>query len=220
MRIDPRIPRLPWFHVASRFFLTALLAVNMDARGTVLIEQPAFDSEYQILEFAPLGQSFVAVDGMLGVVDVRLTNMNVQGHLNDRHLTFKLLAGNGLGGAALFTTTVDVSAQLGDLQGQSDWVRFGVGSAVPLQVGASYTFELVPATPRFGLMLSQVGTYAGGRAFFTDRFSGAQFGDGMDLAFRVSSVPEVPASLLLAAGLMVGGIRKRVARAARSTLRK
>jgi hypothetical protein len=66
---------------------------------------------------------------------------------------------------------------------------------------AQSTFELIETPPRFGIAAQQEDVYAGGRSYFTEAPSGRSFGAEFDLAFRIAAVDELPAPLLLLAGL-------------------
>lgn len=190
------------------------LAAGVSWAGPVQISPPSLDSGAGVIGIAaqqPLGQSFVASGDSIGVVELRLLNLNMWFELSqDRLVTLDLFDGVGFGGLQLASKTVDVDRLLGGLVGAESQVDFDMGG-VAVVPGQAYSFQLRAATARFGSVWLSGNPYADGQAIL----QGQPF-DDPDLYFGISAVPEQRSDLLLATGLMLFGwlsFRRRTSRA-------
>lgn len=153
----------------------------------------------------PMGQSFIANGDILHTVDLHLLNLNMSFDLSqDRFVTLDLFAGIGFGGVHLASKTVDVDQVLGQLVGAHGPVAFALGS-VPVTPGHTYSFQLRAVTARFGSVWFAGNAYPDGQAIL----QGEAFSDP-DLYFGISAVPEPASSGLIAAGLALICMRRRL----------
>lgn len=194
----------------NRFWkCAAVVAIAGSTHGAVhaqvVIDQPVWTGSIQVLAFAPMGQSFTAVAPELVSIGARLVNFNVSQPqwIADRTMILNLYAGEGLNsGSLLASSVVDVAAQLGDSNGAAALVDFPFAS-VQLLPGATYTFELIANTARYGVSNARADVYPDGRSFYSTTGLPSDFPAPAlnDLTFRVTAVPEARTSLLLLLGL-------------------
>jgi hypothetical protein len=206
--------------VSCGLLLAALLsstaAIAAPIRTLVDITGPTnSDSIFSQRSFT--GQSFTMFDtGLLSGIGLQMVNMNRSSveQRNDRYLTLQLLSGNGLGGALMGQSTVNVDEVLTD-SGTFRVIDFFDASQIYLQPG-QYTFKFIASSMRYGIGYARQ-SYAGGRGYWFDPM--VDGGANQDLAFRVAfadapidtPVP-VPASLwLFALGLSILAVRLRAA---------
>lgn len=182
--------------------LTLLATFALPASATTIENDGGIIDYYQIAYFAPLAQSFIAVDADLQSIGFNYALMN-QGYGNSP-ITIDLYAGAGTGGTLLASRTFT----LGSLYGFTDTDFSGIS----LTIGDVYTAAVSTSSPLEGIYVTG-DSYAGGN------LSSPQAGErtDLDLSFRViggtaaSAAPE-PASwamMLGGFGLVGGAMRAR-----------
>lgn len=161
------------------------------------------------------GQSFsVSTPSVLSGIGLSMINMNVDAERSDKYLTFELLSGDGINGALIGQSTVNVDSVLGNSQ-NSSVVDFFQLSNIYLEA-RQYTFRFIGASMRYGFA-STFDVYSGGRGYWFDPL--VDGGKNNDMRFRVllspASSPAAPIPIpappvLIALGLVVMYVQRRM----------
>jgi hypothetical protein len=172
----------------------------------------------QIMFHQEIGQTFTAETFQIETVGFFVTDVNAFAAPNDFTLMIDLFEGVGSSGPALGSRIF--SGLSDDFNGWTD-VDF---SDVELVVGQQYTVLISNDTVRWFVHLNN-DFYEGGDAIYlgsvldgSDSFATSQNaglkgagGTGVDIEFRVLGVPEPSTALLVAAGLLALGVRRKAA---------
>lgn len=213
---------------AAGAFLS-LAAVSAHAQDTLqVVSGPTGGRGAQILAFGPIGQSFTAIDTNLTSFGLQFQTFNSGSAAAS--VLFRLLAGDGLGGAQLYSRSLTLPSDLPARTGV--FYDFDITGANVL-LGQRYTAVVSSTTNRYGVALgpeyniftgAALGgdAYSGGQAYFgTTPFDNCANPSNCDLNFRVTgfnstaAVPEAStwAMMLVGFGLVGATTRRRTRRA-------
>ncbi|MEP6785399.1 MAG: PEPxxWA-CTERM sorting domain-containing protein [Sphingomonadales bacterium] len=202
----------------------AFSSIAANAATLQVVSGPLGTRAVTINAFQPLGQSFTAIDSSLNSFGFLFESLNPTSA--NAPITFSLLAGAGLGGSALYTTTFTLPTSI---NGRTPtWYDFGIAANVV--VGQQYTAVLTTTSnrnavslgPDYNVSTGQFGggdAYSGGQAYFSNSaiYANCQgTANNCDLNFRVTgttaaAVPE-PASwamMITGFGAVGFGLRRR-----------
>lgn len=195
------------------FAAAALVLLGTAANAGTIVNDPGFDTAFQVDFFEPLGQSFTAIDAQLLTIGFRFGQIN-PGFPNDL-VKLDLYTGTGTGGTLVASRTLTLPTNV-DYSFFTD-IDF---TGTSLTVGAVYSaaLSIVGNSPLIGVVVDTDNEYAGG-VLFSPQASLAECGDGnCDLAFRVvgTNVPEPASWALLITGFGLTGATLRAGRARRA----
>lgn len=166
-----------------------------------------------IASYGPVGESFVATDGLLNSLGFQFSTLNAGSPNAD--VTLTLRAGDGPDGAVVATRT----ATLPLIAGRTPtWFDFDLGSTA-LTVGASYTALLSTTSNRlavsYGANAAAVDAYAGGALIAGRAVTDCGAGVACDANFRFTAtavsaaVPEAASWAMMLAGFGAIGAAAR-----------
>jgi len=203
--------------ILAAAFCSAILPAAASAASVTTVAGTRLGTVSQL---GPIGQSFVADEGLLNSFGFQFALAN--SGTADAQVTFQLLEGAGLGGSSIFSRTATVTGPTGRTGVFYDFASLGVA----LTVGQSYTAVLSAASNRFALVFGPAAgattdAYAQGSLFATTPSSAAFNGcaaaiSTCDANFRfttsaaAAAVPEPATWATMIGGLvLVGGVARR-----------
>lgn len=182
-------------------FAAACLLQANPASADIVQDSGQFD--LAIFAYAPLGQTFTAVDAQISAIAFAFSEIN-PGFPNDP-VTMSLYAGDGFGGTLIASVSQTLPAVLPSTSAPPQFIDFDF-TGVTLTVGEVYTVAVTAGTsPRIAAVYSNADPYAGGH--YISGFDGSIA--AYDLNFRVTAAVPAPAGLALGLGALSAGLRRR-----------
>lgn len=183
----------------------AVLATAAGAASAGTIENTLGQFDAAIGFYAPLGQSFTAIDPELLSIGFAYSDLNPGS--DNTPITLSLYAGNGVGGALIASRTFTLPDVLPSITDPPSIIDTDF-SGVSLIVGQEYTAALTTMSFKVGVVYGADG-YAGG----TTTSPLSQCSTGCDTDFRIvgrsdngpGGVPEPAAWALMLTGFLAAG---------------
>ena len=124
-----------------------LSAIPVIAAGLTVNEPGQFDGTVELWQNAPIGQSFVAVEGKIKAISLSLLDACPCGYPGDGTMVLVLRRGEGVFSGPIVAKFANFSLPVDDPDsGWTDWIS---EEGVPVVVGKTYTIEIVVGTPRW-----------------------------------------------------------------------
>ena len=166
------------------FFLSVFGFAPFAWSGAIL--QPQTYGAFNIGEYGPVGQTFTAEDSRISTIGFDVENPVLNGPPSE--LTFSLMAGAGIDGLPVATTSVPLSPNFNGFA-EADF------SSVKLTVGQVYTVLISEPTHDYLVYYNVFSDSQGpipGRIDYTggEEIEQGQLQPNADLTFRIEPIPE------------------------------